>query len=267
MSNKLISIVILNWNRKEYSQKTIENIIARTTLPNEIILVDNDSSEESGMRKYLDTVVGNSHTVDVKRIYNSRNMGIPAGRNTGLAVATGDVMIFVDDDVIVPPKWDVLIVDAFDKVPRLGLSGVNVESHKFPVKVVNGVRLRFKAGNLGGACLAFPRRVFKRLGYFMAENLYGMEDVELTLRVGLAGLMAAYIEPSGIHFDNDSLKAYRIEKTKAHTGASKQLIALNKFRKKYGEQIKTGNFFVPWEPNNFNPVDEDDFTNELVKKG
>jgi len=56
MSNGLMSIVVLNWNRLHYSKITIERIIETVTLPNEIILVDNNSAEDSGVQQYLDTV-------------------------------------------------------------------------------------------------------------------------------------------------------------------------------------------------------------------
>ena len=57
MSDKLLSIIVLNWNRKSYSQRTIENVVKKTTVKNEIILVDNNSAE-MGMREYLLSVKG-----------------------------------------------------------------------------------------------------------------------------------------------------------------------------------------------------------------
>jgi len=81
-------------------------------------------------------------------------------------------------------------------------------------------------------------------------------------------LMSAYIKPSGIHLDDDSLKVYRKIKNEAHVRGSKQLSAMAQFRKKLQAQLnETGSLYVPFNPNNFNPVDVSDFTNELIKKG
>lgn len=264
--NKLMSIMVLNWNRAHYTKKTIERILDITTMPHELILIDNNSTESSGVRQYLDTVKGNKNTTNIIKVYNDRNFGVGGGRNTGLMKASGHYLVNIDDDVWVPDKWDVLMAQACDKVPKLGITGVNVEPHNFPVKVINGVKLRPKAGNLGGACLCLPRRVFKTIGYYMAENVYGMEDVEMRCRLDLAGLLSAYIEPKGKHLDTDEMIEYRKEKNKAHTGGSKQLGALAQFRRKLiAKHSKTGDLYVPFDQSKFDPVDKEEFTNEITK--
>ncbi len=268
MSKKLMSIIVLNWNRKYYSKTTIECILKKTTIPHELIFVDNASTEESGVREYLKSVQGNTHTKEIKYVFNNRNFGVGGGRNTGLMVADGEYLVTIDDDVLIPDGWDILLAAACDKVPGLGITGINVEPFKFPVKVISGVRLRPKAGNLGGACLCLPRRVFKRLGYYMAENIYGMEDVEYRCRLDIAGLLSAYIEPKGVHLDKDELKAYRGVKNNAHVKGSIQTSALAQFRRRLITQHqKTGSLYVPFNPDNFNPVDDKIFTNDLIKKG
>lgn len=268
MAEKLMSIMVLNWNRAHYTKQTVERILQNTTIPHELIFIDNNSTEESGVRQYLKSVKGNAHTKAIKYVFNDLNFGVGGGRNTGLLVAEGEYLVNIDDDVLVPAKWDVLLKQACDKVPGLGLTGVNVEPFKFPVKVVNGVRLRPKAGNLGGACLCMPRRIFKRIGFYMADNIYGMEDVEMKCRLDLVKLISAYIEPKGVHIDNDSLKEYRAKKNDAHTGGSIQLGALAQFRRRLNVHLKeTGNVYVPFDPKDFKPVDKEIFVNDLVKKG
>ena len=49
--SKLMSIVILNWNRLHYTKQTLECIIEKTTVPHELIFVDNGSVD--GTREYL----------------------------------------------------------------------------------------------------------------------------------------------------------------------------------------------------------------------
>ena len=201
-------------------------------------------------------------------VFNDRNFGVGGGRNTGLMHATGQYLCSIDDDVLVPNKWDVLMAQACDKITNLGITGVNVEPHKYPVKIIAGVRVRTKTGNLGGACLCLPRRVFQRLGYYMAENIYGHEDCEMKCRLDLARLISAYIEPGGIHLDNDSLKVYRKIKNDAHARGSDQLQALARFRRELGKRFKeTGSLYVPFDPEKFEPVDSKEFVNDIIKEG
>jgi len=243
MSN-LISIIVLNWNRKAYSTRTIENLLKKTSLPHEFIFVNNNSTKESGIAEYLDSVQGNVATKKITVIHNKKNLGVAAGRNSGLKIATGKYLVTIDDDVIVPDNWDVHITAACNSVTRLGITGINVESAKYPVKVINGVRIRPKSvGNLGGACLCIPRRVFERVGYYSVFGQYGLEDSDMFVRLTKLGLMSAYIEPHGIHLDDDSDRVYRAIKNRAHKKRSSPLNAFSKAKAMYE---KTGAVYVPY---------------------
>jgi glycosyltransferase involved in cell wall biosynthesis len=265
--SKLMSIIVLNWNRLNYTKQTAENLIKTTSIRHEFIFVDNNSTEESGVRQYLLSLKDKTNAEHIEYVFNNKNFGVGGGRNTGLIKAKGDYLVTIDDDVVVPPKWDVLMATACDKIPKLGITGVNVEPFNFPVKIINGVRMRPKAGNLGGACLCLPKRVFKRVGFYMADTIYGHEDCEMRCRLDILGLKSAYIEPKGVHLDNDSFKEYRKAKNGAHTGGSAQFKALAQFRRRLKKQYQdTGNVYVTFDPDKFSPVDKKDFTNDLVGK-
>lgn len=261
MSEKLMSIVILNWNRKHYSKQTLECIIERTTMPHELIFVDNGS--EDGTREYLKSMEHKTNAEKVTYVFNDKNLGVAGGRNSGLVKASGDYLVTIDDDIIVPKQWDVLMAEACDKIPKLGITGVNVEPIKFPVQVMNGVRVRPKDGNLGGACLCLPRRVFKRIGYYNYFSTYGHEDAAMFYRLKHVGLMGAYIEPKGVHLDVDADKEYRKAKNNAHKANSVQLRALSLYRL---IMRKTDNAYVPFDPN-FEPEDQKIFTSDLILGG
>lgn len=264
MSN-LMSVVILNWNRLKYTKVTLERIIEASTIPMEIILVDNNSMEESGVRRYLLEMKDALEKKFIKVIYvfNDKNLGVAGGRNSGLVEASGDYLVTIDDDVWVPDNWDTLMAEACDKIPGLGITGVNVEPIKFPVKNINGVDVRPKQGNLGGACLCLPRRVFKRVGYYNYFNTYGMEDCAMYYRLTQMKLLSAYIVPKGKHLDTDSDKEYRKAKDKAQSKGSPQMSELSKYLK---YMRSTGDTFVPFDPN-YEPEDINIFTNDLIKKG
>lgn len=259
MGKRLMSIVVLSWNRLAYTKQTIEALLARTTVLHELILVDNNSAE-LGLREYLLSVKGNDKTARVECVFNDRNLGVSGGRNSGLVKATGEYLVTIDDDVVVPNTWDVSIKEACDKVPGLGITGVNVEKAKYPPKNINGAVVCPKNGNLGGACLCLPRRVFERVGYYNYFSTYGHEDCAMYYRLAQIGLMSAYIAPRGIHLDKDADKKYRAEKSRAHVRGSIQLAELSNYLR---VMRKTGDVYVAFDPN-FIPKDESLFTNDLI---
>lgn len=261
MSNKLMSIIILNFNRLHYTKPTLEKIIKNTTIRHEIIFVDNGSID--GTREYLKSMEHKTNAERVVYMFNERNMGVSGGRNIGLSVAKGKYLTTIDDDVLVPEKWDLLMADALDKIPGIGITGVNVEPFKYPVRVINGARVRPKDGNLGGACLCLPRRVFSIVGFYNYFTTYGMEDCAMFYRLKRIGLSSMYIEPKGVHIDDDSDLEYRKAKNNAHKKRSIQLQALSKY---LAEMRATGNVYVPFDPN-YEPPDMNIFTTDLIMKG
>ena len=261
MSDKLLSIIVLNWNRKKYSQLTIENLIQKTTIKHELILVDNASSEP-GLREYLLSVKGNAQTQSIKYVFNSRNFGTGGGRNSGLAKASGDYLINLDDDFLVPDDYDKLMIEVCDKFPKIGQTGVNVENTDYAQQTINGATCCPKNGNLGEACTCMSRKIFNIVGFNNYFNIYGHEGAAMYFRLAHIGLISAYIVPRGIHFDSDKDLEYRREKTKAHTAGS---IQLKEFDKYLNYMKKTGNVYVSWNEN-FVCADQDTFTNELIMK-
>jgi len=252
MSEKLLAIIVLNWNRLHYTKQTMECLIKKTTVPHVFVLVDNNSTDASGIRPYLSSITtANTKAKQVIHVFNSKNLGVPGGRNSGIyaveqAGLKPEYLMTIDDDVIVPDNYDIQLTQACDKIPSLGITGINVEPVKYTARDINGVKVRPKTeGNLGGACLCLPRRVFARVGYYKVYGQYGLEDSDMHVRLKKIGLMGAYIDSRGIHLDEDKDKVYRKVKDRAHKKGSTQLKAFVAARTQYEQ---TGNVFVPYMP-------------------
>lgn len=258
--SKLMSIVMLNWNRMHYSVQTLECMIKNTTIPHEFIFVDNGSKD--GTREYLESMKDKTNAQNVIYVFNDKNLGVAGGRNSGLIKASGDYLVTVDDDILVPEKWDIIMAEACDKIPGLGITGVNVEPASFPIVQMNGVSVCPKNGNLGGGCLCLPRRIFKRVGFYNYFSTYGHEDCAMYYRLTQLKLISAYIVPRGAHLDTDKDKAYRAAKNEAHKKGSIQLQELSKY---LAYMRQTGDVYVSFDPK-FEPVDTSIFTNELILK-
>lgn len=92
MSHK-ISIIVPVYNVQKYLDKCIQSIINQTYKNIEIILVNDGSTDNSGVicEKYAD--------IDSRIIYiNKQNGGLSSARNAGLDVCSGDYIGFVDSD-------------------------------------------------------------------------------------------------------------------------------------------------------------------------
>lgn len=269
----IMSIIVLSWNRVHYSKQTIECIIKKTTIPHVLVLVDNNSTEESGVRQYLSSITkDNTKAEQVIHVFNNKNLGVAGGRNSGIyelekrGIVT-DYIFNIDDDVLVPDKYDIMMAEVCDKIPKMGITGVNVEPSKYPIADIHGVKVQLKQqGNLGGAALCLPRRVFKTVGYygFGTGTLYAHEDSFMRYKMDMLKLISAYIVPKGVHLDKDADKAYRVAKNDAHKKGSKQLQELSK---SVAMMRKSGNVYTPYtSPDSYHPVDEQIFTNDLIMK-
>ena len=60
---------------------------------------------------------------NLKVLHNDGEPGLSAARNVGIKQASGDIMAFVDDDVLLQPDWAKNMVKAFDDDAVIGVTG------------------------------------------------------------------------------------------------------------------------------------------------
>ncbi|MDO4978961.1 MAG: glycosyltransferase family 2 protein [Candidatus Saccharibacteria bacterium] len=91
--NTLISVIIPVYNVKKYLTECIDSVLNQTYERIEIILIDDGSTD--GSSRICD-VYGDKYE-NIKVIHKN-NHGLGMARNTGLDVAIGDVIMFLDSD-------------------------------------------------------------------------------------------------------------------------------------------------------------------------
>ena len=97
MANK-VSVIMLTYNREDLVGRAIESILSQTMTDFEYIIVDNGSSDRSG--EIAEEYAKKDSRIKVVHIPKS-NIG--TGRNTGLDLATGEYITFIDDDDTAEP--------------------------------------------------------------------------------------------------------------------------------------------------------------------
>ncbi|MFA6422668.1 MAG: glycosyltransferase family A protein [Candidatus Buchananbacteria bacterium] len=98
-----ISIIITTRNRldalKKYALTSLE-CLQFNDLPYEIIIIDNNSTDDTYL--YLQQYVEKNKLV---KIFQEDKIGASAGRNRGIKEASGELLMFMDDDCEVDENW------------------------------------------------------------------------------------------------------------------------------------------------------------------
>jgi GT2 family glycosyltransferase len=114
-----ISVVIPTKNRVQDIIKCIESIMVQTLLPDEIVIVDASDTQE------LRIEVRHRFTEKLKIIYIHSKPGLTHQKNVGIGVSCGDIVFFLDDDVILDKDFMKEIVRAFEKDKEKRIGGVH----------------------------------------------------------------------------------------------------------------------------------------------
>ena len=91
--NELISVVVPVYNVENYLEKCVSSITNQTYKNLEIILVNDGSKDNSGA--ICDDLAKNDSRI---KVIHKENGGLSDARNTGINVATGEYIGFVDSD-------------------------------------------------------------------------------------------------------------------------------------------------------------------------
>jgi glycosyltransferase involved in cell wall biosynthesis len=98
MDPPVVSVVVPTRGRAAYLEVTLDSLLAqRTATAHEILVVDDGADDAT--REVAGSRPG------VRYVAHERRRGLNAARNTGVRESRGQLVAFVDDDVLVPPGW------------------------------------------------------------------------------------------------------------------------------------------------------------------
>lgn len=193
-----ISVVICAYTERRWDDllAVIASVRQQSSPPFEVIVVvdhNDDLLERLG-----------AHVSDINVVASTRSRGLAGARNTGVAVATGAVVAFIDDDAVADPDWLKFLGAAYADDGVLGVGGAIEPAWQhgrpdwFPAEFDWVVGCTYRgmpefAGpvrNLIGANMSFRREVFDVVGGFnegvgrVGSVPLGCEETELCIRAG-----------------------------------------------------------------------------------
>lgn len=119
-----ISIVIPTYNRPKDVRELLDSILKQTELPNEIIIVDDSiiSETEEIVNEMKPSLSNKKIDIIYKRGDPNSKKGICLARNLGNLYATGDIVFFIDDDVVLDRHYIEEILKVYEQ--KTGAKGV-----------------------------------------------------------------------------------------------------------------------------------------------
>ena len=209
MSDPLTSLVIVTYGRWELLARLLASIEPTTPQPHEIVVVDNDSPDETADRL-------RAEWPEVVLVEPEQNLGFGAGANLGIRRAKGRDVVLLNSDVELTTGWLPPLLDALNQPGVAIAAPVSVDADGEAVEAGaevtsdGHVHVRaapvsprpFTAPHASAACWAMRRSWFERVGGFDAR--YGLgyyEDLDLTSYLAARGECLVVVPASRVRHD------------------------------------------------------------------
>lgn len=202
----IISVVIPNWNGKQFLAPCLDSLLAQTWPDVEIIIADNASTD--GSQAFIE-----ANYPQVKLLALDKNYGFTGACNAGMEAATGGIVTLLNNDTEVDPSWLSEVHSAFERYPAAGIVASKMllfdQRDTFhtagDVFYTNGTpgnrgvwqkdTDQFAEGPVFSACggsSAYKKEMLDEVGLLDNDFFFSCEDVDIAWRAHLQGWETIY---------------------------------------------------------------------------
>lgn len=182
-----ISVVIPAYNEEKRIGHCLKSVMSQTTPPFEVIVVDNNSSDETAKIAREEGAI----------VVTEKHQGVTFARNTGFNLARGEIIARTDADTLVPSNWLETISNYFEKDKSIdaisgpAVFGFNVFSPIVKILVFDINRRIFGHYGLYGPNFAIRKSAWERVkDEICLDDDKVHEDTDLSIHIGKEGKIA-----------------------------------------------------------------------------
>jgi GT2 family glycosyltransferase len=184
-----LSVIVATKNRAADLGRMLPTLLSQTRLPEELIIVDQSCGEDT--RKVIDSFARDLKAAgqpgpDIAYLYDPTLVGANGARNVAIERSRGEILVFLDDDVLLEPEFMHELLRVYKESPGAGgVSGV-VTNYALPPRSARILRRLFWKG---------PFQDERQPLYWQADRLRDHQAVRVR-RLG-SGLMSISREALG----------------------------------------------------------------------
>jgi glycosyltransferase involved in cell wall biosynthesis len=209
-----LTIVIPVFNEQDHLKTCLDSIAAQTIMPDEVIVVDNNSSDSS-----IRVAAGYPFV----KILKEKKQGVLFAKNRGFRAAGGDIIGRIDADTILPPQWVRHVKSLMADTDTAAVTGP-VSYYDMPLPAVN-YRLDHwmrtsiynwspKSPFLFGSNMAIRQSVWRAAAANICHDTYMHEDLDLAIHLYKNDQHIVYSErllagASGRRYNDSPRRFYR----------------------------------------------------------
>lgn len=117
MMGEKISVIVPVYNVEAYLERCVESILQQTYANFELILINDGSTDSSGV--ICDNLASQHENI---KVHHLENAGVSNARNTGIKLATGAWITFIDSDDFVTKDYLEILIGAVDDEESVGFT-------------------------------------------------------------------------------------------------------------------------------------------------
>ena len=237
VEHPLVSIIILNYNAGKLLEECINSIRQSNYKNYEIIVVDNNSNDQSH-------VECKEKFPSINLIENEKNLGYCEGNNVGIRSSKGKFVIILNPDTIVDPNWiDELLLGyqkfgdgiyqpkflTIDNESIIQSTGNMIQLFGFGYSRNKGDKDENQFNKIeiidyaSGTCLFTSKKILTELDLFDSFLFAYHDDLDICWRARMQGIHSYYVPTSivfhpseGFSFKWSNLKFYLLERNRLY---------------------------------------------------